>query len=235
MKNKPFFLLAVCLLLSANGMADFGKEDHLEPVNGYLEQLVWYNEYYAKIQSILFKGLSDFPECRFFVRDLPTESVLQIERRALDGSGIKFDLVYKRAKQSIWGTKDTSNIQVDTWRNGISSNDVNVIASLFRQAIAGVKFPEVPIERNYNNDDYNLGSMRLDGTYFYFTYNEHYYSELRSGFIWSPNEGTKMRRLVDVALKLTGLIRSDNGTVVLPDELKTTIVNLTNELKNSAR
>ena len=91
MNKNIFFLLAVSLLVSANGMAQLVREDHLEPVNGYFEQYSHQDEYYANVKSILFNGLSESPECRFFVLTPYPEQVLQIERKPMK---VEYELVF---------------------------------------------------------------------------------------------------------------------------------------------
>jgi hypothetical protein len=232
MKNNTFLLLAVSFLVSANCMAQ--KEDHLVPVEWGFSMYESQYEHYANVRSILFKGLKEYPEARFLViPSFETEYVWQVEYDFLSRKSV---IVVKMAKVRIEDSKKKSKIKVETWRNSLSGSDVNLIVSLFSQAIAGVKYPEVRSVMNYDNTDlYEPTSFRLfSGVKYYFSYSDHFPMEQRTGVTWSPDKATEMGRLVDIATKLTEWAKSDKGTVVLPDELKTAIVILTNDLKNSA-
>ena len=96
--------------------------------------------------------------------------------------------------------------------------------------------PEVSHVYRYNDTDLSDAAIIVDGgPDFFFSYREYMPIETRTAKTWPPAKGSKMGRLVDVAIKLTELAKSDKGTVVLTEELKATMVNLTNELKTNNR
>ena len=56
------------------------NDDHLVPVEGMFDIYDYRFDYYSKIRTILFNGLSDSPEIRFLVKPSFTpESMLSIE------------------------------------------------------------------------------------------------------------------------------------------------------------
>lgn len=228
MKTK--LILMLCALVSLNGIAQSNnvvKDDHLNPVEAIFDMYDHSLDYYSNIRSILLKGLNVSPEVRYLVvPSFEVEYLFQIEKANL---GNNYGIVVRRAKESIWYTKDKSKIRVETWHNSLSDADADLIITLFRRAVAGVKNPEVSFEEKNLID-----IIGLDGTSHFFSCMEHNQIGLRTGVTWSPKKGSKMERLVNIANRITEWAKSNKGTVVLPDELKTAIVNLTNELKNSA-
>jgi len=181
-KIVPFLFL----LISLNG---FAQNDHLEPVDGYFDMYNYRYEYYGNIRSILFNGLSESPEVRYFVLpSFETEYVLQVER----GRDTKNQVIVKRAKQSIWYTKDKSTIEVETWKNSLSQKDVDLIKQLYHNAIMKTQF----VGHNTSG---------ADGTRFYFSVNN---LGLNTGQTWSPSGDTKMGKLTQISEKLMEEVKS---------------------------
>lgn len=180
MKHKIIPLLFSLMCLNGLAQTGSGKEDHLEPDNGYFGMYSHEYEYFANIRSILFKGLSESPRVRYMAfPSFATEHVWQIER---DPQSRKNTIVVKWAKESIWETKDKSTITVDTWRNSLSQEDADLIAQLYLNALLKTQF----VVRN---------SIGLDGATYYFYVNE---SGKMSGQTWSPR-GPNMRKLVEIS------------------------------------
>jgi hypothetical protein len=181
MRNK--ILIFLFSIISWNG---FSQDDHLEPDDGYFDLQKYSYEYYSKIRSILFKGLSDSPEIRYFVKpSFDTEYVLQIE---YDRDNDNYFIVFQRAKESIWYKKDKQNIIVEIKRNRISKGDVELIKDLYINAIKKTQF----IERDI---------IGLDGTTYVFTVFDF---GLKTGQTRSPKKDTKMDELIHISEKLIG-------------------------------
>lgn len=83
MKTK--LILILCILISLNGFAQSNKvekDDHLYPVQGYFDIFETTATCYSKIRTVLFKGLKERPQVRYF--ECPSfyeESMFQIENR----------------------------------------------------------------------------------------------------------------------------------------------------------
>lgn len=181
MKSKIVFILFSLVCLNGLAQTGSGKDDHLEPDNGYFDMYSHRYEYYANIRSILFKGLSENPRVRYMAfPSFSTEYVWQIER---DPQSRKNTIVVKWAKESIWETKDKSTITVETWRNSLSQEDADLIAQLYLNALLKTRY----VVRN---------SIGLDGCTYYFTVNE---SGKMSGQTWSPQSGSNTGKLVNIS------------------------------------
>lgn len=97
----------------------------------------------------------------------------------------------------------------------ISGESVKLVNKLFETAIEKVEFKKEPF-------------LGLDGENYFFSVNKF---GLKTGMTWSPNKGTKMRRLVDIGLELVKLATNEKIFVQLDDNLKAQIISLTNDLK----
>lgn len=227
MKTK--LLLILCALVSLNGIAQSNnvvKDDHLNPEEAIFDMYDHHVEYYSNIRSVLMKGLKENPTVRYVV--VPSFDVEYLFQIDCDYQKNTYEIVVCRAKESIWDTKDKSKIRVETWHNSLSKDDADLIITLFRRAVAGVKNPEVSLDKK------SIHEARLDGTNHFFSCRELTPMGVRTGVTWSPPAGSKMERLVNLSDRITEWAKGNKGTVVLPDELKTVIVSMTNELKNSA-
>jgi len=168
-------------LFSMVSLVGFAQNDHLEPLNGYFDMYSHEYEYYANIRSILFKGMPGSPVLRYLViPSFETEYVLQVDRGQANNT---YYINVRRAKQSIWSTKDKSIIEVEKWRNSISLEDLELIKQLYQNAILKTQY----VVRN---------TIGTDGTRYYFSVDE---MGLMSGQTWSPNKGSTMEKLVNIS------------------------------------
>lgn len=175
---KHTILVMLFSLVSLVGVA---QNDHLEPVEGYFDMQEYRYEYYANIRSILFKGMLDYPVLKYVVRpSFEPEYVLQIDRGEANN---KYYINVRRAKENIWYAKDKSNVEVEKWRNSISTEDVELIKQLYRNAILKTQY----VVRN---------TIGMDGTTYIFTNND---MGLMSGQTWSPGKGSTMEKLVTIS------------------------------------
>ncbi len=212
MKNK--IVLILFSLICLNGLAQSlgsSKDDHLEPVEGYFDMYNYRHEYYANIRSILLKGLAERAEIKYLVKpSFEAEYVLQVE---LDPQSRKNTICVKKAKESIWYAKDKSKIEVETWRNSISQEDVDLIKQLYRNAILKTQY----VVRD---------GMGLDGTTYFFTVSDR---GMMSGQTWSPSGGTTMDKLVKIS---EAIVKEAKATTFagLSAPLRAQIKELTNAL-----
>jgi hypothetical protein len=178
-KTKLFAALFFSIILS---LSSKGQADHLKPVEGMFSEYSFQFEYYSKVRKILFAGLSDQPEIRFVViPSFETEEVLDIEKL-----NDKYYLVYQKCRKSIWYSKDIKEVKVDKVQKEIDWENVDLIKKLYKAAIFQTRFEETKF-------------MGVDGNNYYFSIND---VGMKSGVIWSPNENTKMAKLVNVSLEL---------------------------------
>lgn len=223
MKKNKFILFALFLFLSANEM--IAQSDHLEPAGDIFGTGIS-RLYHLKVRQVLYDGLTDSPVIRYFI--LPSftpESVLEIE---YDKKENKFFLVYHIGEKMIWSNDDWADTKVLKYKKSISKEEVDLIKSLFESAVMGAKNQEIPKKINANGLEEHY--VHLDGVTYFFFYLEQE-TGLKSGRVWSPNKGTKMNRLVVIGDQLIELTKSETSTVVLSEELKTDIVNLTKDLE----
>lgn len=235
MRTKLILILSALICLSgcieskkSDKAINVVKDDYLNPVEGFFDMSDAQVEYHTNIQSILLKGLKEKPEVRYLViPSFEAEYLFQIEKPNL---GNRYGIVVRRAKESIDEAEDRSNVEVETWSNSLSKEDADLIITLFRLAVSEVKNPDVSFEKKEDGREHV--SLRLDGKRHYFSSLEQTPVGIRTGVTWSPREGSNMKQLVDIANNITNLAKSDKGTLVLPKELKQSIVKLTNKMKN---
>jgi len=114
----------------------------------------------------------------------------------------------------IWYNKNWEKTNVFEYRKTISKESVDKIKELFKKAITQTKY-------------YDSETIGLDGETYYFSYSD---MGLRSGSVWSPNEGSKMDRLIKIGFKLIDLAKNDDNPVVMENKLKQDILDLTKDL-----
>ena len=212
--NKTYRIIIALIFLSfIEPINAQDKGAHLEPVGGIYDIYDFQFEYYSKVRKILFNGLTDSPEIRFLVMPSFTpENVLDIE---FDRDNSKYFIVYHICKKMIWYNEKWDKIKVEKYKTEIDKESVELIKSLFYIAIAQTKFPE---------DE----TMGLDGANYYFSINKF---GLKSGTVWSPSDGTRMRKLVDIGYGLIKLAKTKEKLVKIDNDLRKKIENLIEELK----
>ncbi|QHT65943.1 hypothetical protein GXP67_04290 [Rhodocytophaga rosea] len=206
-KVMLLFLIVLMGMKSANAQID-----HLTPVSGIFDAYTFEFEYYSKVRNVLFQGLTDYPEIRFLVMpSFVPENVLDIE---YDRENEKYYIVYHTCKEKIWENKNWQHVRVERYKKEIRKNSAEVVKLLFKNAISHTRYSE-----------YEWG---LDGANYYFTVSD---TGQKSGTVWSPDDGTKMRRLVKIGYHLIELSQQKASIVELDDTLKAEIEKLTEELK----
>lgn len=212
--NKIDRLIITLIILSFWGpIKAQDKGDHLEPVGSIYDLYDFQLEYYSKVRKVLFKGLTDSPEIRFQVMPSFTpENVLDIEFNRDEN---KYYIVYHICEKTIWYNEKWDKTRVETYKTEIDKESVELIKSLFKVAIAKTKYPEEEI-------------MGLDGVDYYFSINNW---GLKSGTVWSPSDGTKMAKLVDIGFELIKLAKSKEVLVKIDKDLRIKIENLIQEFK----
>lgn len=211
---KTIFVTLFLASLFANTYAQ-DNNDHLEPVGGIFDIKDFQFEYYSKIRKVLFKGLEDMPEIRFqVIPSFSPESVLDIELNKKTG---KYNIIYHIGKKRIWYNDNWEKIKVHEYKKEIDKKTVESIKSIFALAISQTKYP-------------TENASGFDGTNYYFSINEF---GLKSGTTWSPPDGSRTKKLVDIGLELVELCQSKIEKIELNSELQKKIADLKNELKQN--
>ncbi len=177
-------------------------QDHLEPNINIFEQYHYQYEYYSQIRNLLFDGLSDRPMAQLVI--LPSfsnEFVWQIQE---DRNNNIYYSITSTGNHSIWYNQyedKPKKLKQIISRNEITKETAVLIKELYLAAVNTV--------RHSNN---RLG---VDGTTYYFSAFD---LGLKSGTIWSPSEGTKMRELVEISMQL--ISQTQKKSEISPDLLE---------------
>jgi len=214
-------LILICNTGNINAQRVHGG-DHLDPVLGIFDIADFQVEYYSKVRKVLFSELPDRPEIRFHVMPSFTpEHVLDIE---FNRENVKYYFIYRICEQMIWNNEKWETVKVNTFRKEVDKESVKLIKSLFSTAINQVKYPPALEEGS-------AISIMLDGTGYYFTVNEYGYGR-QSGMVRSPDNGTKMHKLVSIGEQLIEFTKSDRIIVKFDDKLQKEIEELIDELNS---
>jgi len=213
MKSMYKFLILLFLLCNVEHNYGQDSEDHLQPVGSIYDIYNYEFEYYSKVRKVLFKELTDSPSMRFQVMaSFTPEHVLDID---FDKDNSKYYMIYHICEEEIWYNEKWEKIKVKKFKTEIDKESFELIKSLFSIAIAQTKFPENEI-------------IGFDGADYYFSINKF---GLKSGTVWSPPSGTKMRKLVDIGYELIKLTQSEKELVKIDNDLRTKIETLIEEFK----
>lgn len=179
-------------------LESFAQDDHLLPADGFFNLYTHEREYYPYIYKHLLKDLSDTPLARLIT--LPSftpESVLSVESVGWNKEDYK--LIYVIGRESIWYKKNKNTLEVTRYEEPLDTDLVGMIREIFKEVTAQVR---------YLSDDSR--SVGLDGiTYVFTTFVAGQGN--RSGQVWSPDEGTKMNRLIEFTRVMIQLAQSDSA------------------------
>lgn len=213
MKNIYFLLFQIAIIISVPGQAK-AQDDNLKPVNGIFSEPKFEFDYYSLVRKILFQGFSNNSEARFvIIPSFSPESALDIEK---GNDNSKYYLIYHKANPNIWYNHGKLNINVDSIKTEIDFNSFWLIRSLFLAAINKVK---------YESD--SLRSLGFDGTNYFFSVND---MGQKEGVIWSPPDGSKMNRLVEIGTHLIQLM-SEEAVISFDAKFSKEIMDLTKILE----
>ena len=179
-----------------------GQVDHLEPSDGIFDTYDFQFEYYSKIRTILFNGLSDSPSARFLVRpSFSPENVLDVQ---FDEDNKKYFLIYRICDKMIWSNDKPEKITLKEFKKEIEKESAELIQSLFLKYIKQTRYPA----------EERLGD---DGVTYVFSVNDF---GMKAGKTWSPPKGTKMQQLVDISQELISLATGSDKIVKIDGRFK---------------
>ncbi len=207
------------------------QSDFLVPSESLLNSEPYSIKYNQKIKETLFKGLPDYFDIQYFsTPSFDTERVLVI---------YKEQIYYNLAQKSIWATYyeeiidetdtikiETDEIKVNRYQNKISEEDAELVNKLYRAAISKARF------RVFSPDELNRLLVGNDGTTYSFSI---FNNGIKEGTTWSPNEDSKMFRLVEIHKDIIDVVMrsSTNSEIVLPNKLEKDIKKLIDEINLS--
>ena len=224
-KTKILVTIITCMLLCgiAPIKAQQTNDAHLEPVRGTFEGTDRSFEYYSIVRKLLFDGLSDNPEIRFF--EMPSFSAENVLDITFDRNKKEYYLVYHISEENIWYASKREAVKVIKFKTEIDEESVELLKTLFFIATSQVRYPPPPV---INADGSYQVAIVKDGTRYYFTAQK--YNQKRTGMTHSPGKGSKMRKLVDIGYKLVELAKSGKDLVSINEPFKKEIEELTKEL-----
>lgn len=183
MAKMNYRILFIVFLLSISDALN--AQDHLEPTSDIFSENRLAYEYYSEVRSRLLENLSPFPIAQLvIIPSFSNEVIWQIRH---DKERNKYYSVTATGNHSIWYNRyqnKPKRIKAEVRTAEINEETGELIKRLFRTAVNTVRYPD------------RDGFWGADGTNYYFS------SSDRSGTIWSPNEESKMYRLVNICQKL---------------------------------
>jgi hypothetical protein len=191
-------------------------QDHLEPSTSLFGLYDFSYEYESQIRDILLKDLSDSPEVQIVITpSFGKEIVLQIEH---DRTSDSYTLITQTGSHSIWYNNyedEPKEIKVKRKEKRLSKESFTLIKELYKTAVLTVKYIDTDL-------------VGLDGTTYQFAVSDY---GIKTGQTWSPNEESKMGRLVDITHQLIELSEKRRRSLELSPEFISEIKQLTNELQ----
>ena len=115
----------------------------------------------------------------------------------------------------IWSNEKWDKVKVSKYRSEIEKESVLKIKELFETAILQTKYAENEM-------------IGTDGTNFFFSINNY---GIKTGTIWSPNKGSKMFKLIEIAGKLPELAKSKKSIVRFSEKELNAMNKLITEIK----
>lgn len=180
---KLRLLIIAIIFFHANNV--FSQKDHLLPMEGIFGIFDFQVEYYSEVRKFLFEGLEEVPSFRIIVLPSFSQECMVTSKR----KGDKNYLLFRRTNKSIWYTMEDEKSKLKTIKTidfeiEIDSTTNELFFELFNTVLENTKYSETDM-------------MGLDGTtYIFQTFK--FREGKRSGYTWSPNEKTKLGRLVKI-------------------------------------
>lgn len=186
MKN---LLLVIFCFIRINSFSQF---DHLIPVKGIFSSYEFEFQYNVPLRALLFKNLENKFIARIIVKpSFQPEYLISIEKL-----GDSFLLCYNTLSESFWYLKDTLKIKTNSRKINIDQQFSETIRDVFNQFIVNTKYPNEQIN-GADGTTYEFMTFKIG-------------VGLRAGETWSPQKGTKMRKLTDLSNMLKDMCVNSN-------------------------
>lgn len=203
-----FLSFLVVLINPADSIAQCDQCEHLEPAKGIFDDWEFSIEYNLKLREYFLDELPEYYEIRYIVTpSFENEYVFQISRDTdtdklkayllIGESSIWYDVVSRKPYEENPYSEDgktgfdknnpppisKKNFEIKDYKADIDSSDFRLIKELM----------DLIILQTTHSPPSNL--IGTDGTTYFFSV---WMDGTKSGEIWSPNEGTKMDRLISI-------------------------------------
>ena len=186
--NKIVFLIFLSLI-SVQLKAQ-NNSDHLEPVSGIFGDYDFAFEYHSKIRKVLLKELPDSPDLRFIT--LPSFTPEYVLDLHYDKKNSEINLIFRVCESKIWYNKNWEKIKVKEYKKKLDKEQYDLIMPLFQNALMKTRYSEEE-------------TIGFDGTDYYFIVFD---NGIKAGKVWTPNENSKMGRLVEIGNELIKFTRN---------------------------
>ncbi len=202
---KNMLLLPLCLI-SYFSVA----QDYFQPSGGFFEGSRHATPYHKAVRDSLFIGLRNTPTVRVVV--LPSfspEYLIAVERYLT-----AYQLIFRTFDKSIRTSLDEKTgvmkpIKRAEWRRDISRDLGERLAEFFFLTTSEARYPPVEYITFPDGRKVIARSIGVDGTTYQCVASV-VGSDVRSGKIYSPREGSKMARLVGL-IELMGMVAKENA------------------------
>jgi hypothetical protein len=182
------------------------NEDHLIPEDNILHMHEETFLYHSKLRKYLLQDISEWKEITILIKPSFTpESLLCID---FDLKTRKYYLKYNIADKVIY---HNDVIKTKKYRREIDKSSIELIEKLIKKALQNTKYQ-------------SQESYGMDGVTYSFS------TSTKSGRIWSPNESSKMGRLVHIIDNLAVITRKNSTKFNLDYTLKRKIEVLISEI-----
>jgi len=188
------FLLIV-ISFNTYSQKEDNRDEHLEPINGFFDNIDEIVEYHLQIREILLKGLGDRPHLRLLC--LPSNKAVYVLDIQNDYDSGKYYISFSKCLDYIWLNKKWKKVKVKKIKTELSIDSANLIIDLYKTALNQTKYPEI---KGY---DY-------DGTTYYFSALDEAHGNL-TGKVWSPSPSSKSGKLVEISQNIIETLKNQTG------------------------
>ena len=199
-------LILIIFLINISSYAQI--EDHLNPENGVYNNYDFNLNYEIKIRKVLLSKLSEYPTLRFLVIPSFTPPYVM---DLVENKG-KYTIVLLKCNMKVWNNENWEKIKLKEKFVEISKVDAEQLLELYNLAVSETKYPKKE-RKMYDGIEY------------------HFSLSTKSGKTRSPNNKTKIGKLVTVSKDIVKLIENNNEKIEFDNEMKIKINELINEFK----
>lgn len=172
------FILSILIFIST---VCCGQNDHLEPAKDISEYEGQLKEYYDGIFKLLYQDLSKKPIAKYTVLpSFSSEYVMSLEKEKADS----YKLIVRICSANYWYAENKKSVKIKVTVKPINKDLTQAIKKLFDKATGQIKRPPDKL-------------AGLDGETYYFSTTTDG-GQLITGEKWSPEQGSKMEKLVQI-------------------------------------
>lgn len=219
---KVLFIIITLVFSCIRTYSQDNRNDFLIPKEPLLICDNWEISYEYKIYSKLLKRKSDHYARVLMTQSFEPEMLLSIYR-----SNNSFSFGLSKCEKQIWNNENWDLLEVIKTSSKVSSDFAQAYRNLIKAAVERTRYLEKKdLPSGVIEDD-----VILDGTFYYFSYNQNNY--LRMGYAHSPSIGSRNHKLVEITNSIITLVQNEKEFIEYPIELKEKIISLTKEYINA--